>query len=685
MDQRSRCLTQTHEKNPTITNAPRKPFSETSAASRPIKMPTLKNFQIEDLARAACLDGCILAWEQGLGKSLAAIAYPIARRSRRTLVVAPGSLHQQLQISAAKFFKKSVRQINSIEDFYANKLHLPLPANSSPRFYVVTYTALGLNGGDEWPVGFGRPGVARISKTLKSRRRNQAKILALKFDDENVGEASNGITCIWAPTLARLIHGYDSFDCVVVDEGTRLQASESRIGASVRLLNPASRLVLTGTPIKNRLDSIFWLASWAAGARWPYSPCDSERERFASTFLQSERFISRELAMIARGRKPYNTTRRSNRICQIHKLWKTLAPVIIRRRKQDCGEDVVAKIMKPTIVKPGSAQQAVYQYHLENPPIIGRLSKKIMHRRVQIGVQLTMLRIAALCPDSQTLANSKTGVVGPRRSWTSYTPKMEAILGIIRQRLSEGKQVIVGSPFRDFSSSLDEYLKAADVSSIVLDGNVDAKARGEFAQQFKRGEHSVLVAGIKAMGEGHSFENCSDLILPGLTYAYDENEQFIHRVWRLTSKLPVTIYPIIMKGSIDERLHEIYTEKAGSAAMAIDRMLHDPEEGIDFEKLLEKTIESFNPRESTVAEEDLIGLWDSSGCRRLSVAQAQYNEHQNAGDPTERSHAVETLKIPSPTQVTVNILRKHYKAGTYKKPTAKSLKAITTKLKRKRP
>jgi SNF2 family DNA or RNA helicase len=646
-------------------------------------MTLLKPFQIEDLSRAALHDGCILAWEQGLGKSLAAIAYPLARQSKRTLIVAPGSLHKQLQISAAKFFKKSLRQINTPEEFYQFGLHRPHVG--SPKFYVISYTALGLNGGDEWPIGFGRPGAARISKTLKSRRKAQSKAFGLKHDDENVGETQHGITCIWAPTLARVIQAYNSFDCVVVDEGTRLQATESRIGSSVRLLNPASRLVLTGTPVKNRLDSIFWLASWAGGKRWPFKPTEAERERFATTFLQSERFITREENMAAKGRKPYNTTRRSNRLCSVQKLWKTLAPVVIRRRKQDCGEDIVTKIMKPTIVKPGTAQQAVYQYHLNNPPVVGRKSKKAMHRRVQIGVQLTMLRYAALCPDSNTLSESITGVKGPRKSWTSYTPKMEAVLEIIRARLGEGKQVIVGSPFRDFSDRLDSFLKAAGVSSVVLDGDTDPVARGELAQQFKRGDHSVLVAGIKAMGEGHSFENCSDLILPGLTYAYDENEQFIHRVWRLTSKHPVTIYPVIMAGSIDERLHEIFAEKSGSAAMAIDRMLHEPEAEIDFEKLLEETIKTFDPRAITTDEERILNLWDAAGHRKMRVAQGQYDEHRNAGDPKDRDHAIATLKIPSPTQVTVNILRKHYKAGTYKKPTSLTLKNITTKLKKRRP
>ena len=58
----------------------------------PLKFP---EFQIYDLASAALLDGAILGWEQGLGKSLAAIALPLIWRCRRVLIVAPDDLHRQ--------------------------------------------------------------------------------------------------------------------------------------------------------------------------------------------------------------------------------------------------------------------------------------------------------------------------------------------------------------------------------------------------------------------------------------------------------------------------------------------------------------------------------------------------------------------------------------------------------------
>ena len=68
----------------------------------------------------------------------------------------------------------------------------------------------------------------------------------------------HGIRCIFTPTLSRLVA--DVFDCVEVDEGVRLKSTDSYISTGVRGMNPKTRLVLSATPIKNRLEDIFWLA-----------------------------------------------------------------------------------------------------------------------------------------------------------------------------------------------------------------------------------------------------------------------------------------------------------------------------------------------------------------------------------------------------------------------------------------
>ena len=71
--------------------------------------------------------------------------------------------------------------------------------------------------------------------------------------------------------------------------------------------------MLTATPVKNRLPDISRLAWWSAGgkaaahARFPYRDDSSEREKFAQTFMVSERNVSKESAAKARGERVTNS------------------------------------------------------------------------------------------------------------------------------------------------------------------------------------------------------------------------------------------------------------------------------------------------------------------------------------------------------------------------------------------
>jgi hypothetical protein len=185
-------------------------------------------------------------------------------------------------------------------------------------------------------------------------------------------------------------------------------------------------------------------------------------------------------------------------------------------------------------------------------------------------------------------------------------------------------------------------------------------------------------------GEGHSFENCSHLILPALSYAYDENEQFIHRIWRLNSPGPVTIHPIVMRGSIDEKLHEIFMEKADASNLAIDgRLFTEPDQDIDLERVLLETIQAFNHAEDSVDEQELILQWESTSSRQLRHAALQFNEHKkiDAGvTDDEIRAALIAAQIPSPTQLTVDICRKKFKEGKTKFPSKKDIKKLTATL-----
>ena len=583
-----------------------------------------KAFQKEDLARAALRDSAIIAWEPGLGKTLAAFAWPTIKASRRTLIVAPEGIHDQIYETGRDFFGRVVWPLRDQDDFFRWNLHLP-PRTETPKFWLTTYTQLALNGADEWPVKLDREGFEMPSpQHTRKQRREWARAHGISWKNsewlwKGIGESMDGvITCLRKPSVARLAAMYDSFDCVVIDEGVRLQANDSKTSIGIRLLNPKYKLILTATPIKNRLESFFWLAWWAGGAEddasimWPYPPTSEAREQFASQHLQHDRFVTREKEVFIETKRRRKIERRSSRICNIHRLWKLIGPIVIRRRKVDCGEDIVSKTFIPIRVPPGERQLEVYQYHLDHPPLYSKDGNELNQRQAA-GVQLMALRTAAACPDAPQLG--EFGSYGPWSSKVSpfsMTPKMAAVLKVVRECLDRGEQIICGSPFVYFNHRLFRYLSAIGVNPILLDGSVAPSVRGALARRFKDGEFRVMLAGQKAMGEGNSFECCSNLVLPAIDFAYDINAQFVDRVHRINSPKPVRIYTVVTEGTVDERLDAMFREKSDSAHLALDGALISEEvEELNMQLFLERLVKEFKDDRETIPEQDMQEQFDS--------------------------------------------------------------------------
>jgi hypothetical protein len=327
------------------------------------------DFQLEDIPRLAILDGAICGWEQGLGKSIAAIALALIKRARRILLIAPDDLHQQHKESAAKFFHVHLTTLERIEQLGPMGLYRPHPDEAPSRFFITSFHNLGYNNADEWPAEMQLDGLARshdarmrarlydleqlvpahVAARLRGEKHLDANEWFKGIGAERTYDNGQTIRCVWKPTLARMLAQHDSFDMVLVDEGTIMQADNSHLGNGVRMLNPRYRYVFTGTPIKNRVDSAFSLMKWVCGnqpgptARFPYEGNAEAREHFANHYLQHDEFLTREeeaerAHYFKHGKsRRIKIEKRTARLCNVHRFWKITAPIILRRRKDDCG------------------------------------------------------------------------------------------------------------------------------------------------------------------------------------------------------------------------------------------------------------------------------------------------------------------------------------------------------------
>ncbi|HVM48406.1 MAG TPA: DEAD/DEAH box helicase [Candidatus Acidoferrum sp.] len=452
------------------------------------------------------------------------------------------------------------------------------------------------------------------------------------------------VKCLYSPSLADLC--WSAFDCVVVDEGVKMKGETTIVGRGVRSLNPRFRLVLTATPVKNRLPDAFRLAWWAVGGKaeatpiFPYRDESSERERFASTFMVTERNLSKEEQAKADGKKATGSRFRkyTAEVCNVHRLWKLFGPIILRRRKQDAGEDIVPKVRKVIRCQMGTLQKKVYQYHLD-------AEYRDVNGKLAVGAQLQALRIAAADPSSDHLKpqpgepeetcpcrslNSQPSTLNPSpcpvcrgrgsvplppRSTNPYVPKAATVLTLIAEILERREQAVVFSAFNDPLDNFSHWLSEADVRHVLLDGRVSQKSRGDQAAIFKQGRRNdasipVMLAGVECMAEGHSFHLANNVILMAYSWAYDKFKQALDRVHRMNSVKPVNVYVVVCPGTIDLRLESLVQEKADASELVLDgRLIGERTEEVNLAELLHVARREFNAREATIDEDALRSQW----------------------------------------------------------------------------
>ena len=421
------------------------------------------------------------------------------------------------------------------------------------------------------------------------------------------------IKCVYSPSLADLCQ--DAFAACAIDEGVKMKGEDTVVGTGVRQINAKYKLVLTATPIKNRLPDVFRLAWWATGARpkaharFPYPDETAAREQFATTFLISERNLTKERNNGQAG-KARRFKKLTPQVCNVHRLWKMFAPIILRRRKADFGEDIVTKTRHVVRAPMGKEQAAVYAFHLQ---------AKYLDKNggPAIGAQLQALRVAAANPASELLVrpDNDCKTPGSPRSKNTYIPKLHSALKLIQQCIARGEQTIVFSAFNDSLDVLSARLTEAGVAHCVADGRANQKRRGQLSAQFKlgpgRSPYQVMLAGVESMAEGHSYPMCNNVILMCYSWAYDKFEQAINHAHRINSLWNVNVYPIICDRSIDRKLEAMIQEKGDASELVLDgRLIGEQSTEVNLAELLDIARKEFNaplPRErERVADEGRV-------------------------------------------------------------------------------
>ncbi len=157
---------------------------------------------------------------------------------------------------------------------------------------------------------------------------------------------------------------------------------------------------------------------------------------------------------------------------------------------------------------------------------------------------------------------SKNFMAVRRISWNAgeKSGKLERLKQLCEEAKEDGRRVLVFSYFLDTLEICESMLGEGCVGRI--DGGLSPLKRQELVDRFKEAEGgAVLLGQVTAAGVGLNIQAASVVIFCEPQLKPSMEEQAIARAYRMGQERGVTVYRLLSKDGIDERILEILKEK----------------------------------------------------------------------------------------------------------------------------
>ena len=168
-----------------------------------------------------------------------------------------------------------------------------------------------------------------------------------------------------------------------------------------------------------------------------------------------------------------------------------------------------------------------------------------------IKVLAELMRLRRACCHSK--------LVMPEMSLPSS--KLQLFGEILTELLDNHHKALVFSQFVDHLALIRKYLEEQDISYQYLDGQTPAKKRRQRVEAFQAGEGDVFLISLKAGGTGLNLTAADYVIHMDPWWNPAVEDQASDRAHRMGQQRPVTIYRLVAKNTIEEKIVQLHHHK----------------------------------------------------------------------------------------------------------------------------
>ncbi|MDA3895425.1 MAG: DEAD/DEAH box helicase, partial [Desulfobacteraceae bacterium] len=417
-------------------------------------------YQLDGIAFAAGRGRAVLADDMGLGKTIQGIgvAELLALHSgiSKVLVICPASLKSQWRLEIKRFSKRSCQIV------LGSAKERPAQYDSG-RFFTIC---------------------------------NYEQVLRDMLSIEKV-----------------------QWDLIILDEGQRIKNWEAKTSRIVKALKSPFALVLSGTPLENKIDELFSVVEFI----------DDRRLGPAFRFFNQHKMVDDKGKIL--GYK------------NIDALRKQLKPLLLRRTRSQVIKELPPRTTTVIRITPTEEQ-------LELQKGFRQIIQTILQKKYLTEMDLIRLQKALLM--CRMAANS-TFLVDKQAP--GYSSKLEEVDALINQlKAEEDRKIVLFSEWTTMLNLIEPIIESHGLNYVRMDGSVPQKKRQALINQFQNDPDCTLFIATNAGATGLNLQAANTVINIDLPWNPAVLEQRIGRAHRMGQKRPVHVFLLVTEDTLEESL-----------------------------------------------------------------------------------------------------------------------------------
>lgn len=312
---------------------------------------------------------------------------------------------------------------------------------------------------------------------------------------------------------------------LVADEAQAIKNHATKRSKAAMTLKADFKMITTGTPIENHLGELWnlfnfinpgLLGSWA---------------RF------SERYA-------------YAIETQHDRVVQ-QRLKTVLRPFILRRLKGDVLTELPARTEVTLHIELSAEERGLYE------ALRRTALQSVSEGQVQTAGQQQLKILAEIMKLRRACCHSRLIMADS----TLSSAKLQAFEELVDELLDNQHKALVFSQFVGYLAIIRELLDKKGISYQYLDGSTPSVQRKKVVRAFQAGEGDLFLISLKAGGTGLNLTAADYVIHTDPWWNPAVEDQASDRAHRMGQQRPVTIYRLVAKNTIEDKIVALHHHK----------------------------------------------------------------------------------------------------------------------------